>query len=31
MKNREGQTGRDNVRKLMRGEFNFNSKKTLKH
>ena len=30
MKNKEGQTGRDNVRKLMRGEFDFNSKKNIK-
>ena len=29
MKNKEGQIGRDNVTKLMRGEFDFNLKKIL--
>ena len=29
MKNREGQIGRDNVIKLMRGEFDFNPKRVL--
>ena len=29
MKNREGQIGRDNVIKLMRGEFDFNPKRIL--
>ena len=30
MKNIEGQIGRDNISKLMRGEFDFSPKKTLK-
>ena len=30
MKNKEGEIARDTVSKLMRGEFNFDSKKKLK-